>query len=134
MTARCCGWWKPSHCNIILLSIKKVTVYFVTIFDFDQLWCFRVEWSVAPWIIDIKAQGLAHCLLWVELSYYEVYKVSFHTVWKIPKHRFPKKIQVTVVLWAKESRIKYKSKLAINTEVHPMPINDLWINIWFSPI
>ena len=45
----------------------------------------KQEWSVAPSIFNIKARGLAHCVLWVKLSLYEVYDVLFHAVWLIPK-------------------------------------------------
>ena len=57
--------WNPSKRNIILLEIKKVTV---NILYFAPLQFIRQERSVAPSIFNIKAQGLAHCLLWVKLS------------------------------------------------------------------
>ena len=49
----------PSKRNIILLEIEKVRV---NVFYFAPLQFIRQEWSVAPSIINIKAQGLAHYL------------------------------------------------------------------------
>ena len=42
---------------------------------FVPLWFSRQEWSVAvaPWIINIKEQGLAHCILWVKLRQDEIW-------------------------------------------------------------
>ena len=37
-----------------------------------------MEWSVAPSIFNIKAQGLAHCLYWMKLSNCGVYEVYFN--------------------------------------------------------
>ena len=33
----------------------------------------QTEWSVAPSIFNIKARGLAHCLLWVKLGLEDAY-------------------------------------------------------------
>ena len=43
-------------------SIQQSNAIMMT-FDFDQLRLFRQEWSVSPSIFNIKARGLAHCLL-----------------------------------------------------------------------
>ena len=42
------------------IEIKKVTV---NILYFAPLQFIRQEWSIAPSIFNIKARGLAHCLL-----------------------------------------------------------------------
>ena len=39
---------------------------------------FLKEWSRAPSIFNIEAQGLAHCLYWMKLSHNEVYWVYFN--------------------------------------------------------
>ena len=50
---------------------NKTALYFVPL-----QFC-RHERSVAPSILNIKARGLAQCILWLKLSYNEVYEVSF---------------------------------------------------------
>ena len=68
MTGRLCGW-NQSKRNIILLKIKKVTgvnmTYNKTALYFAPLQFIRQEWSVAPSIFNIKAWGLAQCILWL---------------------------------------------------------------------
>ena len=49
-------------------------------FDFDQLRFFRQEWSVACSIFNIKAQGLAHCIIWMKLSQNRWAEIYFHNV------------------------------------------------------
>ena len=52
--------------GILLLKIQKVTV---NILYFALLRFSRQEWSiVAPSMFNIKARGLAHCLLWIQLG------------------------------------------------------------------
>ena len=55
----------PSKQNIILLEIKKVRV---NVLYFAPLRFIRQEWSVAPSMFNIRAQDLAHCLLWIKLG------------------------------------------------------------------
>ena len=74
MTSRWWGW-KPFKRNIILLKIKKVRV---NVLYFAPLRFIRQEWSVAQSIFNIKARGLAHCLLWVKLGKNDPYGVDFN--------------------------------------------------------
>jgi len=39
-----------------------------------------MEWSLAPSIFNIKAQGLTHCLYWMNLSRHKVYDVYFNVL------------------------------------------------------
>ena len=43
----------------------------------SKLWNNFIFHFVAPSIFNIKARGLAHCLHWMKLNYYEVYEVHF---------------------------------------------------------
>ena len=69
------------------MKIKKVRVvnmmYNKTALYFAPLRFIRQEWSVAPSIFNIKAQGLTHCLLWIKLGLDEVYQVGFNAlIWQ----------------------------------------------------
>ena len=72
-------WLKVSHLSGLLLYLesKKVTLH---ILYFASLQFTRKEWSVAPSIFNIKAQGLAHCLYSLKLILDEVYEVCFHAI------------------------------------------------------
>ena len=65
--------------SIFYWKSKKLQQYVVVnSLYFDQLQFFKQEWSVAPSIFNIKAQGLlAYCLLWMKLSQDEVYAIYF---------------------------------------------------------
>ena len=64
--------WNPLKRNIILLEIKKVRVVRCKYFSFCST---EMEWSVAQSILNIKARGLAHCLLWMKLGQEDPYGV-----------------------------------------------------------
>ena len=91
MTARCFSW-KPCYWII---------------FDFNQLWFFRLEWSAAPWIFNIIEQGLVHCVLWMKLRKDDSIK------------------KITGVLYKQNKSNATIKRLIINTVTAYMPIDEI---------
>ena len=124
MIGRWCGW-KPSKRNIILLEIKKVITIRCNYFVFCST---EMEWSAAPSIFNIKARGLAHCLLWIKLGLDEVYEMAFHAMRASNNDRHTQRFRNCKKLECLYEQNKSNEtiwRLLINTVPAYMPIDEM---------
>ena len=91
-------------------------------FDFDQLRFCRHERSVAPLIFNIKARGWAQCILWLKLSYKEVYEVCFLALPALSDKRACKKYCFP----------KFLNLLRCAIRAKRQRINKIQANSWYS--
>ena len=67
-------------------ELKKLEEYDVITFDFDQLQFLRLEWSVAPWIINIIEPGFIWLVVFFGQNWSNTKYTGFiyMTVWHFP--------------------------------------------------
>ena len=99
---------------------------------------YKQEWSAAPSIFNIKAQGLAHCLYQLKLSLDEVYKVRFHAIQTVSDGRarikyFYRNIDKSLRCCYKQNNRKQRiyKQHTVDTAVNPMSIDEIPIVILF---
>ena len=86
--------------------------------------------SIAPSIFNIKARGLAHCVLWVKLGLDEVYDVALHAVQTSNNDGHTKRFQNCKKLECLYDQNKSNEtirRLLINTVPAHMPIDEITI-------